>query len=468
MTSTILEAYTLPILGASNLQVASPQTAPTPDNKLHANSEISTTEISPPETEVLPETSHLAITHSVQVVNAELADPESVEVDNPAIVEPETASTSTTIPATTPNLSVSNSTASDSSITESTAAESDLPTLPDTNAAADPSPTSETNAASESPRLAAARQSVATRLAALVNRDRPAKELQLQQNLVALALYYAQIGELDDAHQVARHPALSPELQTEILGEIEQRVALGINQPQQPVSTAPTADNPADSPVADAHTPVNTFPSTTLQTPAAIAPTPIINAPPEVGYQTISATPELLQPYLSDRCLNPAAENFPHTLTLNASATPVPQRNSPYLPIGQQVAAQMTTSPVATAQAKVPPLTSAKPTPLITQTVIVSRVAPVRADTFPTMPTQPSVTLQPDQVSSLEFSSLKSSNLGDTLSSAVSKDFVSKDFVSKTLQSVFQGWLYSMPSNFPMETVRDRRLYRLRGSTHSR
>lgn len=70
-------------------------------------------------------------------------------------------------------------------------------------------------------RLAATRQQMEERLAAIVARDQAAKTAQLQQNLIASALHYAEAGDFVQARRTAQHPALSPEVQADTLAKID-------------------------------------------------------------------------------------------------------------------------------------------------------------------------------------------------------------------------------------------------------
>ncbi|NJL22114.1 MAG: hypothetical protein HC895_16935 [Leptolyngbyaceae cyanobacterium SM1_3_5] len=77
-----------------------------------------------------------------------------------------------------------------------------------------PAPTAQTI------RLEAARQRVEAHLAAIVARDQAAKIAQLQQNLVAAALRYAEAGNFEQAQRTAKHPALPATMQAETLTKI--------------------------------------------------------------------------------------------------------------------------------------------------------------------------------------------------------------------------------------------------------
>ena len=92
--------------------------------------------------------------------------------------------------------------------------------------------------------VAGMRQVVEKRLAAIVAQDKLTRETQWQQALIYTTLQYAWTGRFDEARQVARHPALPAELQTELLAKITM-VQLE-RQPDQlaglPASASPQAN----------------------------------------------------------------------------------------------------------------------------------------------------------------------------------------------------------------------------------
>ncbi|HEY9641594.1 MAG TPA: peptidoglycan DD-metalloendopeptidase family protein [Coleofasciculaceae cyanobacterium] len=484
MTSTILEAYTLPLLGASNPQVPSPQTTATESSQLSTNTGITvTTEVSPPETTAVPEQTSPVVVSPGQPIDAEspAGTAPATRTSQPSDALPDPV----TQPATPPPSA--DSSVPDGSDSPAVAPAPHSTATPQANPSAAHPPSPETSTTPDSAKLTAARQAVAARLETLVNRDRQVKASQLQQNLVTLALYYAQIGEFEDARQVAKHPALSPAVRTAVLAEIEQLAAQGISQPGQPGGT-PTAANPAN--------PTTAAPAT--QATGAIATTPIAGVPAEAGYSTIPATPELLQPYLSDRCLNLSNGNLPSAAAA-PSARSAPTRRSPYLPIGQQVAGQIATATVAAAHAQTQPAgkpSIAKPAVFVNQTVSVSRVVPVHSTQSPApqpsdlpqaagnlksspgaaqgatagaialpppdqVPPQEALRLNPppnalpqaltptqaQSVPTVEVMAAEPfSTLGTTLGAAI----------PKPLKSMFQDWLFATSSPFPVETDGDR------------
>jgi murein DD-endopeptidase MepM/ murein hydrolase activator NlpD len=73
---------------------------------------------------------------------------------------------------------------------------------------------------------------LAERLAAIVAQDQSDRQAQLQQNLAAAALHYAESGAFEQAVQIAQHAALPPELQAEILAEINTIAAEQTGQSQ--------------------------------------------------------------------------------------------------------------------------------------------------------------------------------------------------------------------------------------------
>jgi murein DD-endopeptidase MepM/ murein hydrolase activator NlpD len=90
------------------------------------------------------------------------------------------------------------------------------------------------------------RQVVEKRLAAIVEQDKLTREIQWQRQLVSTVMQYAWTGRFDEARQVAKHPALSAELQTELLAKIEL-----VQMEQQP----PIAGQPATPASNQSHRP---------------------------------------------------------------------------------------------------------------------------------------------------------------------------------------------------------------------
>ena len=462
MTSTVLEVYMLPIFGASN-----PPVSPSPSVDIQSPSTLSSPsaeaaiEVATPETIASPKPTDSAPTANIPTAaTSEAAAPKTVSGTVPEAV-PET------VPGTVPE-------AVPETVPEPIAPATPTREVIRKAAETQPTPVEATRhnleSAAESDRLAASRQVISERLAALVNRDRLSKEVQLQQNLVALALYYAQLGEFADARQVAQHPALSLELQAATLAEIEKLV---VSVPGQSVSGQPVSGVPGvpgqpvpgqPGQVATLQTVVNatslnatspvSLPNAVSATPIT---TPIAGSFPEGGYMTVPSTPELLQPYLSDRCLNSA--NSPAAGELSGKPVAVqPQRSSPFLPIGQQVASRLSVDELSAAQVVKPTAKQTQPV-LITQTVKVSRVAPI-AQSLQPQSLQPQKSPRPISLSNAPASGISSASSiasgatgGDRLTNAAGVKSEMKSVgdlgmvlpagVPKTLQSILEKWMYS-------------------------
>ncbi|HEY9627706.1 MAG TPA: peptidoglycan DD-metalloendopeptidase family protein [Coleofasciculaceae cyanobacterium] len=363
MTSAVLEAQMLPIFGASN-----PQVSPAPSAESQADA-IPQADVAPAEVVVevvTPEA--IASPATTPADSAPANSPEVVSAPDP---EPVFAPEANNLEPIAPEVSELEDQAAEAAAPESAVQTGEAkapPQEPGNPPAANVNTTGQNSATPEkAERLAAARQAVSERLATLVNRDRLSKEAQLQQNLIALALYYAQLGEFEDARQVVRNPALSPEIQAATLAEIDQLALLAqpgaIASATNPKTTAAKPANPADASSTD--------PSAALATSAGADTLPPYGAPAG-GYLTVPSTPELLQPYLSDRCLNSANVSFSDSG--KASKSVQPRRTSPFLPIGQRVAAQLSVEKLKAQTVK--PVAQAAPLQVL-RTVKVSRIAPI-------------------------------------------------------------------------------------------
>jgi murein DD-endopeptidase MepM/ murein hydrolase activator NlpD len=538
ITSTILEVYTLPLLGTS-IGVSSSQAAEpkSPSTQVELSTDASSglsalpqaqedssplvvetvpapepasePAIAPVELSV-PESSQPAIPIPVPAAESPTgAEPSAAEPPQPAASTSNTPSTPAT-PATaempTPASSPTSPAATSPAATDTSPA-SDRPSLgPTKNTKATPARPAPAANTSSTDRLTAARQSVSARLAALVNRDRLTRESQLQQNLIALALYYAQIGEFADARQVAQHPALPPEVQAATLAEIEQIVAQMTGQPagqsvaeQSPVGPGVqiVTANPGQPNAATA-SPQN----------ETITTIPIATVAPAGGYATVPVAPDLLQPYLSDRCLNPVASEAKTTPTPPSNSPAVtaarPTRTSPFLPIGRQVAARLA-QPNLLAQK---PTLSSNPSQAvrsipITQTVVVKQTVALPVSTpapnsganqDALVSAAPAPLVSPDLVTGINTAELpqdhpqqaadltasmtaanaqallQNPDQNSPAASAVPMQETSRakslmaslqplgielpSSVSTALQPVLDSWFYATPSNFPMETTR--------------
>lgn len=431
MTSTVLEVYMLPIFGASN-----PPSSPNPSVDIQSPG-ISTVseaavEVATPETIASPKLADSAPTDLAPENLAPAAD--ISEAAAPEIAAPESA---TPDPAT-PKAAAPETAAPE---TASSAETQPIPAKTTAETANKVRQSLEGTAASD--RLTASRQAVSERLAALVNRDRLSKEAQLQQNLVALALYYAQLGEFADARQVVQHPALSLEIQAATLAEIEK---LAVSMPGQPgAKVAEVTGQLVPGQPATIQTVVNTASLVNLPEDAVVVTpiaTPIASSYPD-GYMTVPSTPELLQPYLSDRCLNSssAASGIPADKEASSKLVAVqPKRSKSFLPIGQQVAARLSADKVLAAHVVKPTAKQIQPAPM--RTVKVSRVAAIA------LGVQPQKTPQQVSLSNAPAAGIASTG-GDRLVNATEvADVTVKDPMAlpsgvPTLQSILESWIYS-------------------------
>lgn len=104
--------------------------------------------------------------------------------------------------------------------------------------------------------MAQMRQVVAQRLAAIVGQDKLRRETQWQQALIYTTLQYAWTGRFDEARQVAQHPALSADIQTELLAKITM-----IQLERQP---GQVAGKPVSNPQTAVGTPGRNLPSSNV------------------------------------------------------------------------------------------------------------------------------------------------------------------------------------------------------------
>jgi murein DD-endopeptidase MepM/ murein hydrolase activator NlpD len=463
MTSTILELYALPLLAAfDSAASAAPAEADRATSKATAVVVPTTTppEASAPEN-VLDPSAPVTVETTVEATHA---SPEPTETPVPAAPQ-----------AAVPQTAAENPPIAPEPIASPSPTPAETSEIPSPAAAPAAAPAADMGSTPESARLTAARQAIANKLAALVNRDRPALASQLQKNLVALALYYAQIGEFEDARQVAHHPALPPEIQTTVLAEIDQFVAqaqLG-GQPQ-PGQVAQAGQIATDSKTpSDPSKPNETSPAAAPLT-VATAVNPEATADP--GYLTIPVAPELLQPYLSDRCLNPDVVQptaAPAATSAKPIATAQPPRSSPFLPIGQHVAAQLKSFSVAASPSGKPaqPTSQAIAPPVqISQTVVVSKTAPVRY-----IPVSPAVKAA-SPIAKLEATQLKVVPAEVPSSSPIASPTASTPLspainplgavLPKTIGSTVSSWLYDATSS-PLETSRNRLLSTIEAPSHA-
>jgi murein DD-endopeptidase MepM/ murein hydrolase activator NlpD len=261
----MLESYALPLLATPTANPSPSQPTESSDSTIQTNA----TSLIQPEAVAPPETVSETIS----------APPALTEIR----VEPIPTNAADVAPVAEPSAS-QNSTAGDSEQVPSNhrpnAEGSEAATTPGSS----PAETTQTaspdgEAIANSATLETARQELAEKLAAIVEQDKPGREAEFHQNLVASALHYAEVGEFDQARQVSQHPALPTEIQTELLTKIDEIEVAQQPQPEAEESVA-IAENPA----------------TPLSYPTA-------------GYSNIGARtlPPGLVGYQGDRCLAPVA-----------------------------------------------------------------------------------------------------------------------------------------------------------------
>lgn len=259
MTSTMLRIYALPAEAA-------------PPNPIPPSTEDS----SPPPTEVpsVPAPTPIAVQavvppetiHPLESSPRPAAPAVASPPDNPASATPvikaggqekpiHTTNGKTPVPSVPPH---SKPAALEAPVAEPPAMESEAnmtlsstPTEKEAPEAVPQKPNSSANAQT----IAGMRQTLEKRLATIVERDKATRNAQWQQNLMYTALQYAWLGQFKQARQIAAHPALPVELQTELLTKIaavETQLSLPIaqNQPSaiDPRSGKPRANQSAGQP----------------------------------------------------------------------------------------------------------------------------------------------------------------------------------------------------------------------------
>jgi hypothetical protein len=256
VTSAMLESYAFPLLALPTAEFSPSQPAESSDSTVQpyaaplAHSEA----VSPPEVVSSPE-----VAPAILVVPAALTEIGSNSLTSGTVTSGTV--TSGTVPTVEP--AVQNA-------------------VPDAAAPAQTTPTQTVSpeaveAIASVTALETARQALAEKLEALVEQDKPEREAEFRQNLVASALHYAEVGEFEQARQVAQHPVLPAEIQGEILAKIDElEVAKQLEQP-----------------LTDETVTIAQLPTAELSNPA--------------GYSNIGA--RTLPPglaYSGDRCLAPA------------------------------------------------------------------------------------------------------------------------------------------------------------------
>jgi murein DD-endopeptidase MepM/ murein hydrolase activator NlpD len=144
-------------------------------------------------------------------------------------------------------------------------------------------------ASGEANNITAIRQTLAKKLATIVERDRSSREAQLQKNLIDYALHYAETGDFDRARQIAQHPALPIATQTDLLAKIDA-VEAQLTGRSGPVPTLQLGQAQAG-------------PGRTVRPPNI---TPVY---PTASTWGTPATPDLGSVYWGDRCLAPQADS---------------------------------------------------------------------------------------------------------------------------------------------------------------
>jgi murein DD-endopeptidase MepM/ murein hydrolase activator NlpD len=270
VTSAMLESYALPLLANPNANFSPSQPAGSSDSTVQTNatSLIQPEVVAPPETVVVPP----ALTE-IRV------EPASANAGDVTPVAEPSAGQSGTAGETSPVESGSSQSDTHPGASETGTNAGSTPAEAEATQIADPE---ETEAIANAVALETARQELAEKLETIVEQDKPEREAEFRQNLVNSALHYAEVGEFDQARQVAQHPALPTEIQTEVLTKIEETEAIAAQQPQ-----TETGEGAAIA-----------------QAPTALAPLSY----PVAGYSNIGARtlPPGLAGYQGDRCLAPA------------------------------------------------------------------------------------------------------------------------------------------------------------------
>jgi murein DD-endopeptidase MepM/ murein hydrolase activator NlpD len=306
MTTAMLQASLMPFAEAASLDQALSQTTEsnhtaTPDqSSLPAQPEISA-----PEKAVVPPETTASVTDAAPpaAIAPSVSESAAAPALSPAASQPATpASASATAHAAQATAAPAKASPSESVANQKLATPS--PGKPKTTTSpASPSPgagaASGTNvtpnapatqpaaqSATQSANIQTVRQDLEKKLAAIVERDRATRETQLQQNLVHLALQYAQQHNFDQARQTAKHPALPPDVQTATLAQIDEIQAQWVVQHLQKSGKA----------LAKAG---NGQHSSAVPPNVAIAPNYAVT-----DNWGLSANPDIVNAYLSDRCIS--------------------------------------------------------------------------------------------------------------------------------------------------------------------
>jgi murein DD-endopeptidase MepM/ murein hydrolase activator NlpD len=274
VTSAMLESYALPLLANPNADFSPSQPAESSDSTVqtHATPLIQPEAVAPPETVIVPP----ALTE-IRVEPNPANEPDTAPVAAPSAEQTGAAGATSEQVEEQIESEGSSNTSPDNADAEPAAGSP--PAQAETTQTVDPE---QAEAIANAVALETARQELSEKLEAIVEQDKPEREAEFRQNLVASALHYAEVGEFDQARQVAQHPALPTEIQTEVLAQIEEIETIATQQPQ-----------------------------TETEEGAAIAEAPPALAPlnyPVAGYSNIGAgtLPPGVAGYQGDRCLVPA------------------------------------------------------------------------------------------------------------------------------------------------------------------
>lgn len=272
ITSTMLKVYPAPVAEAAGSPDVPLSTASTDAAAQSTNAQSATAQ---------PTNEGLDASSESPASAAASAAPVTVET----IVAPEVAGSVVSPPSPEPAASVPTPTAPAS---QSGAASEPIASPPPASLTAQPEkPNSVSKSAAKQPpaaqpeSLAAMRQQLDEKLAAIVARDKATREAQLQQNLIQIALQYAETRAFEEARQVAQHPALPLELQTALLAQIDQIAAqIAVPTPEQGEAQSLVAAA-LTSPVPSAAATGRTVPGNVAYVPAYVPidqPLPITEA----------------------------------------------------------------------------------------------------------------------------------------------------------------------------------------------
>jgi murein DD-endopeptidase MepM/ murein hydrolase activator NlpD len=204
MASALFDLYMLHPVDAS--PVESGETPPTANQAASADPAPAPVEaIAPPE---------IISPMATPVAEAPVAEAVTTTTPEPLVEQPALTTPAPEVPV-----------APSENVEASRAAPLEAPTADKTTPAQTSSPVA------EEARIEAVRQQLADEMQAMLERDRPQREAQLKQNLVAAAFHYAQAGQVEQARQTAQHPVFSAEEQAELLAQIDKLLIADLKQP---------------------------------------------------------------------------------------------------------------------------------------------------------------------------------------------------------------------------------------------